>query len=257
MNTKINPHFKALLPLGRSQNLRFALVKYGGGIVQMSGSVAGNVHARNRFGNYMRARTKPVNPMSDRQVVARTRVSYLAEYWSTDLTALQRAGWETYAAAVAMTNKLGETIHLTGFNHFLRTNCANMQAGPGVSENAPLILSLPEKDYQLTCSAETIAGQLFTFTCDNAGWAANGDPKIAIFLYVGKAQLASRNFFGGPWRYMDYIDAVDGAAGTGTYVSPFSFALGQKVWFQARVLTESKRLSEIWTLAPRVIEADV
>ena len=39
-----------------------ALVKYGGGIIQMSGSMAGNTFARNRYGNYMRARTKPVNP---------------------------------------------------------------------------------------------------------------------------------------------------------------------------------------------------
>ncbi|GAH28464.1 unnamed protein product, partial [marine sediment metagenome] len=37
-----------------------ALVKYGAGIIQMSGSIAGDVHARNRFGNYIRPRTKPV-----------------------------------------------------------------------------------------------------------------------------------------------------------------------------------------------------
>ena len=58
-----------------------ALIKYGGGIVDMSGSIAGNTHARNRFGNYMRARTKPVNPNSDRQVAIRAIVSYLAEFW--------------------------------------------------------------------------------------------------------------------------------------------------------------------------------
>ncbi|GAH50296.1 unnamed protein product, partial [marine sediment metagenome] len=44
-----------------------ALVKLGGGIVQISGSIAGNTFARNRFGNYMRSRTKPVNPNSTRQ----------------------------------------------------------------------------------------------------------------------------------------------------------------------------------------------
>ncbi|GAH13494.1 unnamed protein product, partial [marine sediment metagenome] len=48
-----------------------SLVKYGGGIVQMSGSIAGNTFARNRYGNYVRARTKPINPNSDRQVVVR------------------------------------------------------------------------------------------------------------------------------------------------------------------------------------------
>ncbi|GAI58374.1 unnamed protein product, partial [marine sediment metagenome] len=38
-----------------------ALVKYGGGITQMSGSIAGNTFARNRYGNYVRSRTKPIN----------------------------------------------------------------------------------------------------------------------------------------------------------------------------------------------------
>ncbi|HUW44899.1 MAG TPA: hypothetical protein VMW50_03795, partial [Dehalococcoidia bacterium] len=68
---------------------------------------------------------------------------------------------------------------------------------------------------------------------------------------------ASRIFFGGPWRYMDVIDPTEGAAGTGTYNAVFAFALGQKVWFQARLLTVAGRVSTLWTLAPRTIIADV
>jgi len=66
-----------------------ALIKFGAGIVQMSGSIAGDVHARNRFGNYVRPRTKPVNPHSIRQEAARAVVSYLAEYWHGNLTDVQ------------------------------------------------------------------------------------------------------------------------------------------------------------------------
>ncbi|HUW44890.1 MAG TPA: hypothetical protein VMW50_03750, partial [Dehalococcoidia bacterium] len=212
-----------------------ALVKYGAGIVQMSGSIAGDVHARNRFGNYIRPRTKPVNPNSVRQVTARTIMSYLAEFWHSELDATQRGLWDTYAAAVAMTNRLGETIHLTGFNHFIRSNGVVMTYGGATIEDAPTTLSLPEKDTELLCSEEDIAGQTFTFTCDNSGWAPNGDLKARILLYQGQPQLASRIFFGGPWRYMDVIDPTEGAAGTGTYNAVFAFALGQKVWFQARL----------------------
>lgn len=233
-----------------------ALVKYGAGIVQISGSIAGDVHARNRFGNYIRPRTKPVNPQSERQVAARARVAFAAEYWHNDLSSLQRGLWDTYAAAIAMKNRLGETIHLTGFNHFIRSNTANMQAGPGIQEAAPTILSLPEKDVVLQCTEEDIAQQAFTFVCDTSGWAPNGDPKLAIFVYVGQAQLASRNMFAGPWRYMNYIDATMGAAGTASFNSPYPFATGQKVWFKARVLTAQRRLSEPWALNARTIEAD-
>jgi hypothetical protein len=232
------------------------LVKYGAGIIQISGSIAGDVHARNRFGNYIRPRTKPVNPHSERQESARAIVSYLAEYWHTDLTAVQRNLWNVYAAAVASQNRLGEVIYLTGFNHFIRTNSARLCMGLAIIAAAPTILSLPEKDNTLACSEESISGQTFTFTCSTSGWAANGDPKFGILLYQGQPKLASRNFFATPWRYMDYIDATEGAAGTGTYTASFAFALGQKVWFRARVITDSGRLSEQWTVDPRTIEAD-
>lgn len=233
-----------------------ATVMYGGGIAQISGSIGGDVHARNRFGNYIRPRTKPVNPHSTRQEKARTILSYLAEYWHQDLTAVQRGLWDVYAAAVAMKGRLNATIHLTGYNHFMRTNCAQKAIGETELDAAPSVLSLPEKDPTLLCTEEAIAGQTFTFVCDVGGWAPNGDPKFAILIYQGQPQLASRNFFAGPWRLVDIIDATEGAAGTADLAAAFPFALGQKVWFQGRVITESGRLSELWTLDPRVIEAD-
>lgn len=128
-----------------------ALAKYGGGVVQLSGSIAGNVFFRNRFGNCVRPRTKPVNPHSDRQEAIRAELSYLAEYWHSDLDDTQRGLWGVYAAAVAIKNRLGETIHHTGFNHFIRTNCAKLHIGAPLEPDAPTILSLPEKT--TSCSA--------------------------------------------------------------------------------------------------------
>jgi len=234
-----------------------ALIKYGGGIVQMSGSIAGTVFARNRFGNYARPRTKPVNPNSPRQEAARAIVSYLAEYWHQDLDDVQRGLWDTYAAAVAMKNRLGETVHLTGFNHFIRSNAAQKAMGETEVDAAPTVLSLPEKDTDLVCTEEDIAGQTFTFTCNVAGWVPNGDPKFGIMIAQGQPQLASRQSFHGPWRYMDFIDATEGAAGTGTLAAAFAFALGQTVWFRARIITNSVRLSDLWNLDPIDIVADV
>jgi len=232
------------------------LVKFGTGIVQISGAIAGVVHARNRFGNYIRPRTKPVNPHSQRQEAIRTIVSYLAEYWHGDLTDTQRGLWNVYAAAVGFKNRLGETIFLTGFNHFIRTNTSQLNIGETVLDAAPTILSLPEKDPQLVCTEEAISGQTFTFTCNTDGWTPNGDPKFGIIISQGQPKLSSRFFFAGPWRYMDFIDATEGAAGTGTMAASFPFAEDQKVWFQARIICDSGRLSEPWTVNPRTIEAD-
>jgi len=229
---------------------------YGAGILQMSGSIGGNVHARNRFGNYVRPRTKPVNPHSYRQESARAIVSYLAEYWHADLNATQRGLWNVYAAAIAMKNRIGATIHLTGFNHFIRTNAAALNAGGGVFVAAPTVLSLPEKDTILQCTEEDIANQTFSFICDTAGWAADADYKYWIALYQGQPQLASRHFYATPWRFMGIIDVNEGSAGAATENAAFAFALGQKVWFQARLMSITGRLSQPWNLDPRTIEAD-
>ncbi len=233
-----------------------ALVKYGAGIVQMSGSIAGDVHARNRFGNYIRPRTKPVNPHSDRQEHIRAILSLLAEVWHADLDNDQRGLWADYAAAVPMTNRLGETIHLTGFNHFIRSNTSRLTVGIATAANGPSVLSLPEKDSVLQCTEEAVTDQKFTFTCATGGWLPNGDPKHWITLYQGRPQLASRNFYAGPWRYMGYINPTEGAAGTAEKDAAFPFAVGQKVWFGARVHTNAGRLSNFWQLNPRVIVAD-
>jgi len=233
-----------------------ALVKFGGGIVKMSGSIAGNTFARNRSGDYVRSWKKPVNPHSDRQEVMRAVVSFLAEYWHDVLTAAKRGLWDTYAAAVLTKNRLGDDINLTGFNHFIRTNAALYLTGETQIDDAPTILSLPEKDATLAISEESIASQELTVTCSTAGWTGGADDKLCIALFCGQPQLASRNYYAGPWRYMDIIDATEGAAGTGDYVTPFSFALGQKIWIQARLITESGRVSNLWTAAPRVAEAD-
>jgi len=233
-----------------------ALVKFGAGIVQVSGSIAGDVHARNKSGNYVRPRTKPVNPRTARQESIRADLSYLAEYWHGVLTAANRASWEVYAAAVAMENRLGESIYLTGYNHFMRSNCALITAGLPLDDAAPNTLSLPEKDPDLVCSDEGVAAQTFTFTCDNTGWGALVDEKQGILLYQGLPQLVSRNTFHGPWRYMDYIDGVEGAAGTGTYSAVYPFGVGQRQWFQARLVTNNGRLTKLWQLTSRIIVAD-
>jgi len=234
-----------------------ALVRFGGGITAMSGSIAGNTFARNRSGAYVRNRTKPVNPKSSLQNTARAIVSYVSEYWNEELTADQRSLWQSYANAVAMKNKLGETIKLSGFNHFVRTNAHRYRTGFAPLKAAPTTLALAEQDPAAACSEESIANQTFEMAFSDAGWGPDADDKIQICFYQGQPQNASRNFFAGPWRYMGKYVPSNGAVSPVTLDAVFAFALGHKVWFQARVLLKAGRLSEIWTLTPRIIVADV
>lgn len=220
-----------------------ALVKYGGGITQMSGSIAGNTHARNRFGNYIRARTKPVNPKSSGQVECRTAMAYLTEYWAETLTIAQRTAWNLYASSVAMLNRLGESIHLSGFNHFIRSNHLLARCSGTILAAAPTNFTLPETDPALGIAGSEAAQQLSCSWDDALPWAdENG---AFIYFYQGSPQNGQRNFFGGPWRYLGGVAGVNGAppAGPSLFAPPWAIGENQRQWIYARIYRVDGRLS--------------
>lgn len=216
-----------------------ALVKYGAGIVQASGSIAGTTFARNRFGNYMRARTKPVDPVSDAQSEQRSRLSYLSTYWQSTLSAAQRTAWNTYAAAVPVQNRLGESVYLTGFNMFVRSNTVALQVGMDIVADGPTVLTMPEVDPTFAIAGTANDGLIAITFDDSLPWTSDTEAYMAI--YCGQPQGATRNFFGGPWKYAGAL-AQDATSGD-TVTAPFTLVTGQKIWCYARIIREDGRLS--------------
>lgn len=222
-----------------------ALLKYGGGIVQMSGSMAGNTYARNKYGNYMRARTKPVNPNSDRQVVARARVALLVQEWNNTLTAPQRTAWGSYAAAVNWTNKLGETINLSGFNMFVRSNMAILYVGDPIVAAGPVVMALPPHDPVFSIAIDGATNQITTTFDDTLPWCTEDGGFLQVHL--GSPQNASRTFFNGPWRLNSFLTGIDpggvaspaGPAG----INAWTYATGQRAWAKARIIRADGRIS--------------
>ena len=230
-----------------------ALVKFGGGVIQASGSIAGNTFARNRSGNYMRAKTKPVNPRSSRQSLARTSMQQLAEYWRlAAMSDAERAAWETYAAAINWQNALGETIKLTGFQHFMRSNSRILRVGGEIIEPGPTVLSLPGADttFAVTASEST---QELTVTFDNTeGWAGEVGGFLAI--YMGRPQNPTRNFFGGPYRFAAAILGAVVPPTTGeTMTAPFTLVEDQKIWCRASIVRADGRCSDFFSATPVVV----
>jgi hypothetical protein len=220
-----------------------ATVKYGGGITQMSGSIAGTVFARNRFGNYCRPRTKPVNPNSTGQELMRSTMAHLTEIWHSTITAAQRIAWATYAASVPSKNRLGESIYLTGFNHFVRSNSIAKAKLNTYVATGPTVLALPETDPSFLITA-SVATQLVSVAFDNAlPWAL--EVGAHMFVELGQPQIVTRNFFGGPWKYMDKIAGKVAPAEVSpkTMAPPFTLVLGQKIWAYARIRRSDGRIS--------------
>lgn len=231
-----------------------ASVKYGGGIVAMSGSIAGNTFARNRYSNYVRTRTKPVNPRSVDQEKVRTSLGNLVQRWYNTLTAVMRTAWGNYAANVSMKNRLGETMNLSGFNMYIRSNLQLLRSGGyGYRDTAPIINELAEKDPTVTCTPD-FSDQQISLVFDNTlPWA--GEVGGLMWVYQGSPQSPTRNFFNGPWRYMGVI--------TGAVVPPTSphvfnalrwpVSTGQKQWLAIRILRADGRLSETFTCVGTVV----
>lgn len=233
-----------------------ALIKYGGGVVQMSGSIAGDTFARNRYGNYSRARTKPVNPNSDRQVAARARIMLLTEEWADTLTPAQRTAWGSYAAAVAWNNKLGESIKLSGFNHFIRGNAVALQCGEAMVADGPTVLALPSGDPLFAVAISEATGITVTFD-DTLEWCDEDNAHMSI--EIGTPQNPTRNFFGGPWRFDASIEGNSITPPTSpdgpTAVSAWTLTEGQRVWVRASILRADARLSNKFTAASVLVTA--
>lgn len=234
-----------------------ALIKYGGGIVQMSGSIAGTTHARNRFGNYCRSRTKPVNPNSYRQTGIRVAMMMLAEQWrELPMTDDFRTAWAVYANSVNWLNKLGEVVKLTGYNMFMRSNIANVINNKALNYNGPTDLGLPPGDPAISVAISAANGMTVTFD-DTMEWCDLDGAYLMI--HHGEPQNATRNFFGGPWRYNGSLGgsvAAPPASPQGPWPSnQWTEIQGQKWWVKFAIALPDGRVSNPFYAAPVTVGA--
>lgn len=223
-----------------------ALVRYGGGIVQLSGSISGSTFARNRSGNYARARTKPVNVQSVSQQSARNAMSSIVARWLSTLTQTQRNAWIMYAGSVAAKNRLGENINLSGFNQYVRSNSCRALWELDIVDDGPTVFALPDKDALFVITTDVPNQQISVAFDDTAPWCSIDG--AAMVIYIGTPQSKSRMFFGGPYQSLGSIEGDSGSPPTSPVVfdCPHSFSGNHKFWAQARITLDDARLSGLF-----------
>lgn len=220
-----------------------ALIRFPEG-QQRSGSAGGSVYSHNRYGAYIRARSIPTNPNTDRQVAMRNNVRSLSIAWQNTLTELQRLAWEGYAAATTWRNKFGESVYLTGLAHYVRSNSARLQAGLARLDAAPTIFNLAAAELALVVTASEATQQLSVAFDDTPTWCDEDGSMQTISM--GRPANPSTKFFGGPFRYAGVIEG-DSAAPPSSPVlidAPFVFSEGQRLWVRTRIGRADGRLSE-------------
>ncbi len=219
---------------------------------QASGSIAGLVFAHGRAGMTVRSKSTPTNPNTARQRNVRHALAVLAPQWGQTLSAAERDAWNLYAANVTMTNALGQTVKLTGQNHFLRTNIPRIQSALSVLATAPTVFDLGNFTAP-TIDGTVIATQVVQIGFDNTDAWANVIGG-AMLVYIGRPTGPGQDFFRGGYRFGEGIFGFPGApASPASIVSPWRLNVGNQIWVTCRVTQLDGRLSLPIILGPHTI----
>lgn len=218
-----------------------ALIRYAEG-QQRSGSTGATVYSHNRYGAYIRARSVPVNPNTDRQVAVRNAVRALTIAWQNTLTQVQRDAWDVYAANVPWQNKFGDDVRLTGLAHYVRSNTPLLQSGIARVDAAPGIFNLATAEQALAATASEATQDLTIDGDPLADWI--GEVGAWQFYYMGLPQNAAIKFFGSPFRLITAVPGAGPPPFPTVIAAAFPFAEGQRIWLRSRVARGDGRLSE-------------
>lgn len=175
----------------------------GGGAA--SGKLGALVASRAKSTQYLRARTTPVNPNSIFQRVVRDAVKALTSLWS-QLPTGQLEAWNVYAANVTVTNKLGDSAKLSGFNWFIGNNVPRVQAGFPAEQNAPTIFDIGNPNWSALLPEFTTSSGATTGTLALTGTLpATTNSNSHFYVYVSRPQSAGKTFFNGPFQFAGSI----------------------------------------------------
>ncbi len=134
-----------------------AIIKFGGGIAGIRGTIAGTTFTANKSGAYAKNWSKGPNPQSVLQTDQRRALSAYAQSW-TAVPSGDKANWDTWASLPAQeqTNALGDPYYLSGFQWYLKVNAwlSSDPATPHTTYPTSAYPTLPA----LTTFTATLAG---------------------------------------------------------------------------------------------------
>lgn len=226
-----------------------ALIRPGGGVAQASGALGGLVFSHNRSGQYVRARSSPVQPDTYWQSKMKGALSGASAEWA-GLTAGRRLAWNAWAQNNPVPNRLGDMIRLQGNAAFCQINARQL------FNTSPLILDPPTG---AAPGALIYAVSTFDIGAGGCELTYTATPlQASEYLYVRGAVLLSvgQNFVTNKIRWcglsgaaqaspFDWQSIVEGRLGT--------LVVGMKVVLMVQVWDQSTGLVSV----PRRVEGTV
>lgn len=208
-----------------------------------SGSIGGCTFSRNRFGQYVRRRSVPVNPGSAFQTVMTAALGSLVAQWKL-LNVATQAAWTNYALNTPRTDPLGNTIILTGQQMYIACNAPRIQTPTARQDNAPPIFGAAPLTPPVPTTLVAATGVLtYSFTNTDPWATAVGG---FLLVYISRPQAPSTNFFKGPYRLTGNTPgAVVPPTSPGTETSVFAYTAGQRAFLQYRAIESVGRISPV------------
>lgn len=117
-------------------------IKYSALVSDVRNKLNGSVLSKNRFGNYIRNKTTPVNPQTTFQQNQRALLSAMSQAWA-GITEAQRNGWRALAQTLPFTDIFGDAKILTGQMMFVKLNINLEKIGDAAISDAPLKVAIP------------------------------------------------------------------------------------------------------------------
>jgi hypothetical protein len=120
-------HKRAFLCKDYFRRIIMANCTFGPIVDAVRGSIGGTTFSRGCSGPTIRSRPRPANPNAPRQITSKANLSFIVGKWAT-VSVATRALWTAYAATFSLTDSLGRSYQLTGFQAFMR-NSSILYAG--------------------------------------------------------------------------------------------------------------------------------
>lgn len=210
-------------------------------VTQASGSVGGATFAHNKGGLYIRARSIPTNPNTEYQQAVKNNMALLSQAWVQQLTDAQRTAWAAYAQNTPVVNSLGDTVVISGISMYVRCNAPRLQAGLSRIDPGPTTPGQPTVTSVDVTMVQVSGDTTVTFAAVTGSWRGVGG---GLMIYLSPGLSVGKNFYKGPFRF---AGVIPGAATPPTspqeVTSPFTYAVGQRVFWRARATDPAGRLS--------------
>lgn len=111
--------------------------------IPRSGSYAGLTSSKNRFGQYVRNRRAPVQPIgTGRRAFIRAAFGAASGAWAV-LSPTQQAAWDGFAESHPIVNSLGASVILTGHQMYVAVQTQRQNVGLGLEDMPPEAVETP------------------------------------------------------------------------------------------------------------------